>query len=279
MRSKPLALCVSLFSLACVGDRVSTSKPPVTDAQPVITAPPPKPVATPVDAPALIREARAAMDQGDHGRARTLLAQAATVPQSRVAASVMAAESHLLDDGDLKAAQEDLQAALTQSPEDADALLMMARVKEAQGLSNEAQALYVRVSSARPQDGAVAERLASLSLTLATQALLAKDDAGAKAAAQRAVEAFEKARGISGDKPAYALGEARARELLGDLAGAETALRHLLELSGNAPGQHVMLVDFFERHHQQAKADKERKTAGTEATPQKRKLRPLQPSH
>jgi tetratricopeptide (TPR) repeat protein len=277
MPARLTVLCVALLASSCAGDRAATSKPPVKDAAPVVVPEPPKPV--PVDAPALIKEARAAMEAGDHTRARTLLAQAATVPEFLVSATVLAAESHLQDDGDLKAAQDDLQVALSAAPDDVDALMAMARVREGQGLPVEAQALYDRVATMRPQDGNVVERLASVSLTLATQAQLAKDDVGTKAAAQRALDAFERTRALSGDKPAYALGEARSRELLGDLVGAEAALRRLVELSGNAPGPHVMLVDFFERHKQQAKADKERKAAGTELTPQKRKLRPLGPSH
>jgi tetratricopeptide (TPR) repeat protein len=267
-----------LLLSACAGERASSPRPPVKDAAPVATADPGPRAAAVVDAPALLREARNALDQGDHARARLLLAQAATVPSPRGAAAVMAAESHLQDDGDLKAAQDDLQAALALAPDDTEALLLMARVKEAQGLPLEAQALYLRVAAARPRDGTVPERLASVSLTLATQAQLSRDDVTLRSAAGQALEAFGKARALAGDKPAYSAGEARAHELLGDLVAAETSLRHLQELSPGAAGPHVMLVDFFERHHQAGKADKERKAAGTEATPQKRKLRPLQPS-
>lgn len=273
-----LGLVVWLCAAACSANKQTPpSQPPAQGTQDA-AAPRPLPDAGRVDPVVLLQNARKALDEGDHAAARPLLEVAVQQPNTQREARLLLAQSRLVGDGDARAARDTLEPLLRVTPVDVDAQLLLGQVLEAQGNTAQALDTYAVVTQARPVEVLGWERLASAALTLAAQAQAKKDAAGQKAAAGRAVEAFGKARAAGGDKPAYAMGDARARELHGDLKGAEAALLHLLELNQNAPHSRVMLVDFYERHGMQAKADAQRKAAGTEATPQKRKLRPLKPT-
>ena len=264
-------------TLSCSANKQTPPSPP-PPAAPLDAGPRLLPDAGVVDHAQALQRARAALDAGDHATARPLLEQCLNHAATQRDARLLLAQSRLVGDGDAVAAAKVLEPLLPAQPLDAQAHLLLGQVLEAQGNNVAALETYAKVTTVRPTDALAWERVASAALTLAAQAQFRKDAAAQKAAALRAVEAFAKARGISGDKPAYAMGDARARELAGDLPGAEAALRHLLELSRNAPHTHVMLLDFYERHAMKAKAEAERKAAGTELTPQKRKLRPLKPT-
>ncbi|MEW5855345.1 MAG: tetratricopeptide repeat protein [Myxococcota bacterium] len=264
---KRLLPCLLLMSAAC-----TTGTDKRADAHPT-----PPPAAPDAGAPQqdFLTPAQAALTAGEHARARELLRSAAAQPGAGALPFILLAESHLSDDGDLVASEKALTEALTREPQNGRALFLMARVRETQGRGAEAEELYVKSVTGNPPQPDAHERIGSLALWQAALARRAGDEDGAVRAYARAVSALEAARAASGDKPAYALGEAQAREGLGDVAGAEAALKRLVALSPEATEPHARLADFYERHGEPEKARKERELSGVAAP---RKLRPLKPS-
>jgi len=273
-RAITAGLFLGCLGLACTSNRTETRD----DA----STPPPKTVEAPapakVDGAALLARAEAARAAGDGAGARTLFTQATLDPSAKPAAQLALAEIVFMEDGDPGAAEPLLALSLAGTPPSTRALLLAGRIKEAQGQRPHARTHFENAVKQDPLLVDAHERLAALALADLFEAQSAKNVDGVKDAALRALVAFKDARTRAGDKPSYALGEAQALEATGDVAGAESALKRVQAMSPQAPGPHLLLASFYERKGDRTRAAAERKKAGQEAEPPKRKLRPLKPA-
>lgn len=270
-------MCCAVFA-ACASDRAAAPKNaeagPTSASQTNDAGTPQEPI----NGPALLAEAQTALAAGNPALARRLAQSAARDPAVAAPAGLVTAESHLLDDGDLDAAEKAMGPSLQVQPMPRPTGVLLARLREAQGRRDEAQAVLSGLAQGDPKDPWPHERLASLALTDASVAQAGGQPAVAKECFQRAASHFVAARTLSEDSPALAMGEARALEGADDMAGAEKALKRLLTLLPDGGVGHAQLAAFYERHGKKAAAKREREAAGDAAAPHKRKLRPLLPS-
>lgn len=259
---------------ACASSSSNRTAPVPAPAPP--PAAPVAPAAPAEDGAALMKDAQDALTLGQHALARAHAERALGLPAFAVDAGLLVAQSHLQDDGDLAAAEKALAPGL--AAKDVRAQSVLARIREVQGNAAEARTLLEALAALQPPLPDAHERLASLAMTEAAQAHARGDKAAARAAFNRALVHFGAARASGTDAPALAVGESRAREGLGDVAGAEAALRRLVDLMPGEPSPHLQLAAFHERHGQKERAATERRLAGEEARSGPRRLRPLQPS-
>lgn len=250
----------------------------IPDSGPDRPTPPPPPPPPVQDASHALEDGLAAAEQGDQVKARELWRQAETFGQDPVRAALLVAGSHLQDDGDLAGAEAALERALARAPHHAEAVFLLGRIREAQGRWGEAQEQYRHATELAPAQVQSFERLAAVALHRATAAKAAGDPHLAQPLLEEALQAVDKARQISGERPTYLQTEARAREALGDFPGAEAALKRWSNLDPGAPGPHRLLAEFYERHGDPKRAAAERAQAGADTPSGKRKLRPLRPS-
>lgn len=247
------------------------------DAAPTKRAEDTPPPAPAVDGKALLARAESARAAGDGTAVRSLLKQAAEDPATRPQAQLLLAELLFNEDGDAVNATPLAESAAKDAPS-TSSLMLAGRIREAQSQRTAARTHYESAAKLDPKLVDAHERLGSIALADLAEATAQKNADAMKEAALRALVAFKEARTLAGDKPEYALGEAQALEATGDAAGAESALKRMIAMHPDAPGPHLLLANFYERHGDKTKAAAERKKAGQTPEPQKRKLRPLLPS-